>query len=160
MCLFLLLWSTVGSTLYVRVSNKWQKSTYQKSKSTGWVYYELDEVGPIDNRLPLLLCKMKKKKTIIWGAGDRWHVPRDTYHMTSWRRWTFSQNVSFLVRTPWEIQVTCDTWHVTPDTLHMTCDTWLMTCNIWHMVGGDHSLKSLSFLALTIWELWCIEVLE
>ena len=65
----------------------------------------------------------------MWQVtGDMWHVTRDMWHMTGGGSWTFSQNVSSLALTVWELEVTCDTWHLRPDTWHLTWDMWYMTC--------------------------------
>ena len=71
----------------------------------------------------------------------------------SWRRWTFSQNFSSLALTVFELEVTCDTWHLISDTWHVTFDTWHMTCVKRH-TGGDENFRS---LALTVWLWRCLE---
>ena len=53
---------------------------------------------------------------------DTRHLIHETWQVTGGRRWTFSQNFSTLALMVWELQVTCDTWHMTPDTWHVTHD--------------------------------------
>ena len=46
----------------------------------------------------------------------------------------------------------CDTWH-------LTCDMWHQTFDMWHVThGGGWTLsQNVSSLALTVWDLWCLE---
>ena len=69
------------------------------------------------------------------------------------KRWTFSQHFSSLALTVFELEVTCDTWHLISDTWHVTFDTWHMTC-VKRRTGGDENFRS---LALTVWLWRCLE---
>ena len=51
--------------------------------------------------------------------------------------------------------LTCDTWHLTPDMWNLTRDTWHVTHG-----GGWRFSQNFSFLALTVWDLWCCKNLE
>ena len=42
----------------------------------------------------------------------------------------------------------------------MTYDTWHVTDDMWKVGGGEHSLKIVTSLALTVWVLWCFEGFE
>ena len=55
-----------------------------------------------------------------------------------------------------------DVWHMTPDMWNLTCDTWHVTCNTGHVTHGWGWTfsQNFSFLALTVWDLWCSEDLE
>ena len=58
----------------------------------------------------LFIDKGYHEKVIPWhvtcdtwhGTHDMWHVTSDMWHMTDGRRWTISQNVSFLALMVWE----------------------------------------------------------
>ena len=88
------------------------------------------------HRLHPPLCNKK----IHLQKSFQGQVTHDTWHITH-DRWEDVNLFSFLALTLWQLQVTCDTWHVTCDPWHMTCDTWLMTGDIWHVVRGEHSIK-------------------
>ena len=89
-----------------------------------------------------------------------WHGTRDMWQVTGGRRWTFSQNFSYLALMVWELEVTCDTWHLRPDTWHLTPDTWHMTCVTWHTRGDEHCVKisgplsSFGFCVKMSWRFW------
>ena len=70
---------------------------------------------------------------------DTWHKTYDIWHGTGyrWRRWTFTKSVSSLPFTFWELEVTCDTWHVTH---HLTPKTWDLTPDIWHVSGDTQGM--------------------
>ena len=58
--------------------------------------------------------------------------------------------------------MTRDMWHLTPDTWHLTHHTWHVTCDTWHVTHGEGWTfsQNFSFIALTVWDLWCCEYLE
>ena len=52
-----------------------------------------------------------------------------------------------------------DTRHLTHDTWYVTPDMWHVTFDMWHVThgGGWKFSPNFSSLALTVWDLWCLE---
>ena len=71
-------------------------------------------------------------------TGDKWQMSTDIWQVGGGEP---DLKISACSSYGWELEVTCDTWHVKSDTWYLTCDTWHMTPDIWHTWGDEYCVN-------------------
>ena len=81
-----------------------------------------------------------------WAGTPDWPL----WLQSGWHDKTILIRIFFFIY----LHLTLDMWHMTGNIWHVTCDSWHVTGDMWAVSQNSSSL------ALTVWELWCLEDLE
>ena len=114
----------------------------------------------LNHRGKRITGKISRKVYVTTYCDRGWHAFKicfETRHHLTCDTWHLTHDTWPLTCDTWH--VTCDMWHLRHDKLPLTFDTWHMTHNIWHVThgGGWTFSQNFSSLALTVWDLWCLE---
>ena len=101
-----------------------------------------------------MVCLNQNYTCHTWQVTcDMWHVTHGTWQVGGGES-SLQTSASLLLR-PGSYSCTGDRWLLRYDTWNLTFDTLHVT-----QCGGWKFSQNFSFLALTVWDIWCFEDLE